>query len=304
VAGFAQARLRAAEYAAEVMGWRPERITAVTRFADGNRHAVHRVSCGAADVVVRVAHDLDPAPAAREAAVLELVGGVAAPALYDFRRASRWFDAPAMCLEFLPGGPRELSAASRAEIERLAAVVAWVHARPVSELAEPLASAGDLDTYARERLRSILATLRWARDPLPAALQAKLREAADRLAVQDAFGAGDAPALLHGDIAFGNVLWGPAPALIDWEYTRLGDPADEIAYLFDQNALSPAQRETFWAGYGRRVERVAWWEPLTRLGSALWWVERWIRRVDGADPTLPREPGYYFDQLVRRVERL
>jgi hypothetical protein len=114
-------------------------------------------------------------------------------------------------------------------------------------------------------------------------------------------------------------LWGRDPVLIDWEYTRLGDPADEIAYLFDQNALTEPQRRAFWDGYRQSVsgrlrlvhviDRVDWWEPVTLLGSALWWVERWVRRteldaVGAVDPAVPKESGYYMDHVIRRLGRL
>jgi hypothetical protein len=57
------------------------------------------------------------------------------------------------------------------------------------------------------------------------------------------------------------------------------------------------------------IERTAWWEPVTLLGSALWWVERWVRRKEldargEADPEVPRAPDYYFDHLVSRIDRL
>ena len=171
-----------------------------------------------------------------------------------------------------------------------------------------------------------MSTLAWARDPLPAALQARLIHAADWIATsleasQDAqtFRTGETLALLHGDIAPGNVLWGQDPVLIDWEYTRLGDPADEIAYLFDQNALTEPQRQAFWGGYRQGVsdqsrlahviDRVDWWEPVTLLGSALWWVERWVRRTEldaagAADPSVTREPRYYLDHVTSRLARL
>jgi aminoglycoside phosphotransferase (APT) family kinase protein len=314
------------DYACAVVGCSPERVTAVTRFEAGNRHAVHKVSYRdpggvVRHVVVRVSH-ADDGHAEREAAVLEKVGGVGAPRLYDFRRASRWFDTPVMCLEFLPGDPRELNSAGPDEIEQLAAVVAALHRRPVGDLIGTLDAAGTVLSYARDRLRAIAATLIWARDPLPAALQTRLRLAAGRLAASlqasqetASFRAGESLVLLHGDVAFGNVLWGPEPALIDWEYTRLGDPADEIAYLFDQNALTGPQRQAFWDGYdhGSRlaqiVERVEWWEPLTLLGSTLWWVERWVRRTEHGtrspiDPALAREPDYYLAKVTRRAERL
>ena len=115
------------------------------------------------------------------------------------------------------------------------------------------------------------------------------------------------------------MLWNPSPYLIDWEYARLGDPADEIAYTFDQNALTASQREAFWAGYARGlgdqsqpsdvIERVRWWEPVTLLGSTLWWVQRWVRRSEvesggHQDAGVPRELAYYLDHVTRRIDRL
>jgi thiamine kinase-like enzyme len=105
--------------------------------------------------------------------------------------------------------------------------------------------------------------------------------------------------------------------LIDWEYARLGDPADEVAYIFGQHGLSAAQRAAFWAGYGRAtahprlehlVARAEWWEPVLLLGSALWWLERWSRRaaaddVSGVDPSAPKPPRYYLDEAIRRLDR-
>ncbi len=99
----------------------------------------------------------------------------------------------------------------------------------------------------------------------------------------------------------------------------MGDPADEIAYLFDQNGLTAPRREAFWRGYrqGERnevhlahvVHRVDWWERLTLFGSTLWWVERWVRRTEAdatgaADPNAPRGQAYYFDHVTRRLDRL
>lgn len=321
-------------YTSDAVGCPSEAITAVTPFEDGNRHAVYRVSYGEAsdaarDVVVRVSYSGDAsdlAHAEREAAVLENVGGVAGPELYDFRGTSDWFDRPAMCMQFLPGRQQDLQTVDSTEIEQLASLVAWVHERPIDGLGESMGTTTTLALYAGDRLRAILSTLRWARNPLPKTLQERLRRAADSLAESfetsrdsDSFNSGETLSLLHGDIGPGNVLWNPSPCLIDWEYTRLGDPADEMAYTFDQNGLTPSQRRTFWDGYqqviGSRsrlthiIERVGWWEPVTLLGSALWWVERWVRRteldIEGkVDPEVPREPDYYFDHVINRIDRL
>jgi Ser/Thr protein kinase RdoA (MazF antagonist) len=331
--GVAEERL-VARYASAVMGCPAERIIAVHRFADGNRHAVHRVSYldsadVTQDVVVRVAFGgeaPDRAQAEREAAALKAVAGVAGPVLYDFRQTTRWFETPAMCMQCLPGRQRRLSSTTPREIARLAAVLAWVHDRPTGDLVESLGGTGDVAAYAHGRLRSITATLSWARDPLPAAFQAQLRHAADRLAASlegaraaDWFRTGEPLRLLHGDVADANVLWGREPALIDWEYTRLGDAADEIAYLFDQNGLTQPQRDAFLeryrqtagsaAGLDHLLDRIRWWEPVTLLGSALWWVERWVRRseldaVGAIDLGVARPGDYYFDHITRRLTRL
>ena len=317
-----------AAYAADVVGCTPDHILAVSRFEAGNRHAVfavrYRQASGAGhSVVVRVAYGAAPedrAQAQREAAVLEVMGGVAAPALYDFRRSSPWFESSAMCIQFLAGHPRDLTSTGATDIERLGAALRSVHRRPTRDLREWLPSAGTVASYAEARLDSILAGVVWVRDPLPAGLQARLRAAAEALARgfeasarTPAFTTRAPLALLHGDPAADNILWCPDPVLIDWEYARLGDPADELAYLFDQNGLTALQREAFWAGYQDSstevAQRVTCWEPVTLLGSALWWVERWVRRTDAdavgrADAVAPREPTYYLDRILRRVDRL
>jgi Ser/Thr protein kinase RdoA (MazF antagonist) len=193
---------------------------------------------------------------------------------------------------------------------------------PVDDLRPVLQAAPDLATYARHRGQSMLARMPLVRDPLPAAVQRRFHEVAVRVEravdrLQRVRGAGP-PRLLHGDVSAGNVLWTPQPVLIDWEYARIGDPADEIGYVFGQNALRPDQREAFCRGYGaglpvaslaRVRERAAVWEPLTLFGSALYWVDLWSRRVraeaSGAvDPSAPKEPDYYLDHATRYLARV
>jgi aminoglycoside phosphotransferase (APT) family kinase protein len=321
-------------YVCDTMRCSSDRIMSVHRFEDGNRHAVYKVSYIDAagdtrDVVVRVSVENDPANCAvaeREAAVLRTVHGVAGPLLYDFGCKSRWFKTPAMCMQFLSGHHREMHTAAPADIERLGSLVGWVHARPSDDLLESFGPNCSLASYAEQRLKSIMSGLAWVRDPLPAPMQSRIHAVATSLEQgwndwrdAECFTTNDALALLHGDPGPGNILWGPNPVLIDWEYARLGDPADEIAYLYDQHGLDTHQRTAFWRGYQRSAgkatglehlaHRIAWWEPVTLLGSTLWWVERWVRRIGASDAGTidsgaPKEPEYYFDHIVGRLHRL
>lgn len=320
-------------YAAEaVADCAADRITAVRRFESGERHAVYKVSyvdgAGRADdLVVRIATSdeaRDCRAAEREAAVLAKVQGVAGPHLYDFRCESPWFDAPTTCMQFVSGKQSEMTAVAPHDIERLGAVIAQVHALPIDDLSEWFPTSTTPDEYVDERVDVIRQKLTSVRDPLPAALQRRLRDAwvrvtaARRLAsTANRFEAGEGLVLQHGDIASGNVVWGATPVLIDWEYARLGDPADEIAYVFGQNDLSAAQRDAFWRGYrattrGDRLDaiadRVGWWEPVNLLGSTLWWVERWAERSDAdtsghANPAAPKPQDYYLGHALRRLDR-
>jgi aminoglycoside phosphotransferase (APT) family kinase protein len=313
-----------------VAGCTLDRITSVTRFDAGNRHRVHRVTYLDAttgrpsDVVVRVSTSADAAErrqAEREAAVLERLGGDVAPRLLDFRFESEWLDTPTMCVAFVAGDHRDLSTVTPGDIARLGAVVASVHARPLDDLRRWFTVPPTLTAYAHDYVEQTIAGyLPRLREPLPAGVGvrveqglASVRAGLARAATSAAFRSRDGFVLLHGDLAAKNILWSDQPVLIDWEYARIGDPADEIAYLFGQQGLVEPQREAFWTGYGSRTTdalraRVRWWEPAALLGSALWWLERWSRRADvdaagGADVTVPRPQHEYLEESRCRLDR-
>lgn len=306
------------------------RIVEVTRFPHGENHTVYRVRCTGQgdverDVVVRISNadsEADRAWAGREATVLAHLGGAASPRLLDYRAGGPFAGHAVMCLEHVDGGHEPLASASPDRLADLGAAVRRVHAVPVDDLAPVLHAAPDLRTYVENRAQSMLARMPLVQDPLPTAVQRRFRDVAawaeqttDRLRMAEGAGA---LVLLHGDVSAGNVLWTPQPVLIDWEYARIGDPADEIGYVFGQNALRPDQRQGFWRGYGdeldpaslgRMVERAARWEPLTLFGSALYWVDLWSRRVraeatGSVDPSAPRDPGYYLDFATRYLDRI
>ena len=324
---------RVRRYACEVAGdGALDVIISIVRFGGGDRHAVFKVtytarSGGTDDLVVRVSALSDAAECeqvAREAAVLGALEGSAAPRLFDACCDGRWFDTPVICTEFIAGDHRELASATRSELEALGAVVGSVHARPVRDLAGRLGGPRTGDGYLDQWSELIVGYLPKLRRPLPQRVGSGVERALS--SVTSILGgplpgawpdAGEPLVLLHGDVTPGNVLWADRPVLIDWEYARLGDPADDVAYIFGQHDLSAWQRRAFWSGYRRcarqpaldRIEeRARLWEPVILLGSALWWLERWSARADvddagGAAPSVPKPPGYYLEQAVRRLER-
>jgi aminoglycoside phosphotransferase (APT) family kinase protein len=78
---------------------------------------------------------------------------------------------------------------------------------------------------------------------------------------------------LHGDLAASNVLWSPAPALVDWEFWRMGDPAEDLAYLAEINDLPDRVFAAVVGGYGDPgiASRIRLWRPLCALDIALWY---------------------------------
>ena len=308
-------------------------ITRVERLSSGENHVVYRVSYldhGGIDVDVVVrAGSGDRAErdrAHREATVMQQVGGIVGPEIFDFRPDHPGFAGPLMCMQYIGGEQRELDRVGPHDMQRLGRAVQRLHALPVPELlAAWTLSDLSLSSYAEERWSAHLASrLPSIRDPLPDALQRRLRVAvrvaSESMQQINAFASGSSDeglVLLHADLSGANVIWTPLPVLIDWEYARIGDPADEIAYLFTQNDLSEPQRAAFWQGYSgttsteatleRIVARSRLWEPMTLLGSIFWWLDAWSRseasRPETSDPSLPRAPEYYLDQAVQRLDR-
>ena len=320
-------------FACDAVGCSPDRISAVSAFEAGDRHDVFKVSFvdvagDPRDAVVRVSTRRGTAAcveATREASVIERAAGVAAPMLYDVRCESRWFDRPAMCMQYVSGEQRDLAAASPETLEQLGSLVAQVHRLSTADLLDEEHTTSTVPAYLHERHRATVDRVDPLRDLIPTEVRDRVDEAATSVdervrssSTSASFQTGEQLVLLHGDPGAANVIWTPEPVLIDWEYARLGDPADEVAYLFGQVGLTTAQRQAFWHGYRRRgarrwvddvVDRVCVWEPLTLLGSALWWLEHWAHRTQADragvdDPTTPRPASNYLQNADLRLDRL
>ena len=107
--------------------------------------------------------------------------------------------------------------------------------------------------------------------------------------------------LLHGDLVLANVVWGPAPRLVDWEFWRLGDPAEDLAYAIEVNDLGADLATALLAGYADAAvaERVEGWRALVALDAALWYeaagergeAERLLGRVAELSATVRSRAG-------------
>ena len=98
-------------------------------------------------------------------------------------------------------------------------------------------------------------------------------------------------ALIHGDLSLGNLLWderGESPTLIDWEFARDGDPAEDLAYLVAEHRLPPDLVADIAEGYIAAngdpwaFARLPAWLPLVTLDAALWWADYALSH--GIDP--------------------
>ena len=98
---------------------------------------------------------------------------------------------------------------------------------------------------------------------------------------------------LHGDLSIGNIIWDDAAVtLIDWEYARWGDPAEDLAYLITEQRASREVADNLRTAYleaGGSEEiwsRVPAYASLVALDSALWWVDYLIdNEIDPAGHT-------------------
>lgn len=242
--------------------------------AGGGRFAVAE---GAGEVVKTG----PPGPLAREAAALALLAGRApVPDLVGH-------DGARLVTRRLPGTPRPLGAAGGDALRALGRALAAVHgaaARATATGADPAAPrVWSAAAYGRRRRADALALAARAglRPPSlpPPAAALPFRP-------------------VHGDLVAGNVVWdGDRPALVDWEFWRWGDPAEDLAYLAEVNDLGAAEFAAVCDGHGDpgAAARAAGWRPLVALEAGAWWwaegrhlrAAPLLRRAGVSPPTPP-----------------
>lgn len=177
----------------------------------------------------------------------------------------------------LPGTPREAGAVGDGAWRRLGALLRALHEREGFDAARRPDGSLHADGVALARARR--------RDAATAALATGLPPPPD--APPPAFGGPFRR--IHGDLVLSNVVWDDdAPGLVDWEFSRPSDPAEDLGYLAGVNLLPGAARASLAAGYDDAAAwaRAAWWEPVVVAEAAAWW--RAHGQPDRAAVLLPR----------------
>lgn len=177
----------------------------------------------------------------------------------------------------VPGRPRRLTRLDPQRAIALGRVLARVHGRRTARtggLPAWSSRVASLTAYARRR----------GHDVLSRAAGSGLRDMARRAAASAEAGAATAPhapfAFLHGDLVEENIIWprgADDPVLVDWEFWRMGDPAEDIAYLTTVGDDLPGQvTGRIYQGYGADrplMARVDLWRPLVLIDAAVWYAE-------------------------------
>ena len=313
---------------------RAERMQ-VSRLLGGASHAIFLVRWTGAPleglnaVTVRLNRDGSNRQLAKtqhEGEALAVVGGRLGPRLLWFGADGEWLERPAMCLEFLEGEARVLHDAPAGDLEALGNAVGELHG---SELdpdllrdARPVADA----TYGQELLAWSERELVLKRFPV-SGLERRTREGAaaalgvaaaslERAGTIQHFAQRGSWSLLHGDLVHQNIVWGAGgtPRFIDWEDARIGDPAQELAYIVGEADLNDSQQDQLWCGYaasrpdadldGIRL-RMAVWGPIVATASIRWWLDRVVRIRQGEENAAMagRPLSFHTAELDARLER-
>jgi aminoglycoside phosphotransferase (APT) family kinase protein len=219
----------------------------------------------------------DPAALAREAAALAILAeepGTPVPVSHE----------PGVLFSTrLPGAPRALAGLSPTDAGRLGALVRRIHGtRTAGEGGLPWweSPATTLDGYRRRRAADASRALAGTPDVVLPARALLASSPADE-------GVAEPFRMLHGDLVEANVVWGPeGPGLVDWEFWRMGDPAEDLAYLVELNDLGDPVRAAVLEGYGDAAvaARVEGWRVFVAADAAGWYLGEGMR--GDAEPLL------------------
>jgi Ser/Thr protein kinase RdoA (MazF antagonist) len=235
--------------------------------------SVHRERRNGRDVVVKRGPVQQSTREAR--ALCLLAGSGVAPALVSAAPGE-------VVSEFVDGSPRPAVSWTPDNAHAVGAVLARTHA--------PLAGAGPTWPDAGHGPAEDLSSIRQALGPGAGALIGRAEALVPAVATTPG-------SRLHGDLWRGNIVWGPrGPVLVDWEFARVGDPAEEFAYLAAMDELDADTLAAVLKGYRADralTDRVRRWRPLVALWCAAWFSrrdrERSVRLVAHATRVIDRE---------------
>lgn len=218
---------------------------------------------------------------------------------------ARLYDGVLFVHDYVAGEPRPLADVEPSRLADLAAALRCIHShgRDFYTIWPSVESRyGTRADLFRDRLDSLNHYVAF-RDGTWRGFDSRLPELHDRLhnlSLKGKSWESEEFAVLHGDLSIGNILWAErGVALIDWEYSRAGDPAEDLAYLFTEQQLAGEWSAEILARYliaggdHRDVERIPAYGLFTAVDSALWWVDYLLRQ--GIDPA-----GH--PEVVARVE--
>jgi aminoglycoside phosphotransferase (APT) family kinase protein len=150
-------------------------------------------------------------------------------------REGRWLERPSFIMEKVPGTTDlfallkpEMAATSRAIAQQLAAIAARLHTVDREKLRIDFLLATTPETAAAQQIsywESLFLKHRMEPHPVMVAAFIWLKEhqpIARRISI------------VHGDFRFGNFLYeeGRINAMLDWEMVHLGDPVEDIAWMY------------------------------------------------------------------------
>ncbi len=211
--------------------------------------------------------------------------------------------------EHMSGNPESIAQVSVAARERLGECLAWVHGhrRDSYTIWPSLEPQDGTRADAFHRRIDSLRRYQSAQGRLPDATTMIDQLSREPLPSSAGWHEGDF-ALCHGDLSIGNVLWNRDDvALIDWEFARDGDPAEDIAYLAAEQHLSSeliadiAEAYVEADGDPWAFARLPVWLPLVTLDAALWWADYHLEA--GADPNEHQDVMTRLDRARRYMQR-
>ena len=251
----------------------------VRTISGGETHQIFRVTVrGEEEFVVRVNNadgEYVRRKARREAVALRGLESDFAPRLIHYDEAAAFFRQPAMVTTFLSGEKVDLAHAEGRVLESLGATIGRLHDLDPDRVALLDPRPRSLSEYLVQRIEWDIGR-RVYEDRLPGELAGRFWKAYRRVAeaalecvTRDEWLNAASFSLLHGDAHGDNVVWsGSVAQLVDWEDVRLGDPAEEVAFIFSETSCRRrAGRDSGKGTRGFEVTAPVSWDNAWRLGS-------------------------------------